>query len=317
MKNVERTWSPVSKRPHTRAGMTTKPRQIRTIPKLPRRARDAHKGAFGRALVVGGSRGMVGAPSLVANSALRSGAGLVTVAVPACIQQTAAALVPCATSIALPYTGAGLIHDDGEALAEAISQADVIAFGPGLGAGDAALDQRWHRLLTACSAKPVVIDADGLNLLSRLDAAARGAAGARWVLTPHPGEMGRLIGRTTAGVQQDRLGSALRCREQLNTGGEYVVVLKGAGTIVTDGQRVFVNGTGNPGMATGGAGDVLTGVIAALIGQGLSLFDAAVLGVHVHGLAGDLAAKDLGEVSLIASDLIDYLPAAFRKAHRR
>ena len=268
-------------------------------------------------LVVGGSRGMVGAPSLVARAALRSGAGLVTLAVPACIQQTAAALVPCATSIVLPHTGGGLINDDGEALAHAISQADVIAFGPGIGAGDAALDQRWRQLLTACSAKPMVIDADGLNLLSRLDPAARGVAGARWVLTPHPGEMGRLIGRTTAGVQEDRLGSALRCCEQMNATGEHVVVLKGAGTIVTDGQRVYVNGTGNPGMATGGAGDVLTGIIAALIGQGLSLFDAAVLGVHVHGLAGDLAAKGIGEVSLIASDLIDYLPAAFRKAHRK
>lgn len=260
---------------------------------------------------------MIGAPSLAANSGLRSGAGLVTVAVPTGIQQTVAALVPCATSVALPQTAAGLINDDGEALARAISQADVIAFGPGLGAGDAVLDARWHRLLTACSVKPVVIDADALNLLSRLDPAARRVPGARWVLTPHPGEMARLVGRSTAGVQEDRIGSAMRCSEQLNAGGEHVVVLKGAGTLVTDGQRVFENETGNPGMATGGTGDVLTGVIAALIGQGLALFDAAVLGVHVHGLAGDLAAKELGEVSLIASDLIAYLPAAFRKVQRK
>jgi len=297
--------------------MTTKPRQIRSVPKLPRRARDAHKGNFGRVLVVGGSRGMIGAPALAANSALRGGAGLVTMAVPACIQQTVAALAPCATSIALPHTGAGLINDDGEALARAISQADVIAFGPGIGAGGAALDRRWHQLLATCSAKPVVIDADGLNLLARLEPAARCVPGSRWVLTPHPGEMGRLIGRTTAGVQEDRLGSALRCVERLNAAGEHVVVLKGAGTIVTDGRRVYVNNTGNPGMATGGAGDVLTGVIAALIGQGLSLFDAAVLGVYVHGRAGDLAAKRLGEVSLIASDLIDTLPAAFQTMHRK
>ncbi len=293
--------------------MAARIRYVRAVPRLARRPRDGHKGRFGRVLIVGGSRGMIGAPALAANAALRSGAGLVTVAVPAGIQPTVASLAPCATSIALPQNRAGLIDDDGGALADAVAAADVVAFGPGLGAGDAALDRRWCRFLRACSAKPVVIDADGLNLLGRALSATPPAQSARWVLTPHPGEMARLLRTSTAVVQADRVGSALRCVGSFGGAAEAVVVLKGAGTVVTDGRRVFVNRTGNPGMATGGSGDVLTGVIAALIGQGLSPFDASVLGVHVHGTAGDLAARDLGEISLIATDLIDRLPAAFRK----
>lgn len=292
--------------------MAAQLRRIQTVPRLARRSRDAHKGSFGRVLVVGGSCGMIGAPALAANAALRAGAGLVTMAVPACVQQTVASLAPCATSVALPDTRDGLIADDGKALDDAVKDANVIAFGPGIGAGDKALDRKWLRLLRVCSARPVVIDADALNLLSRSRPGERCADGSRWVLTPHPGEMARWLGCSTADVQADRIGAAVRCRRGLHAAEECVVVLKGAGTVVTDGHRVFLNRTGNPGMATGGSGDVLTGVIAALIGQGLSLFDAAVLGVHIHGLAGDRAARRMGETSVIATDLIAFLPDAFR-----
>jgi NAD(P)H-hydrate epimerase len=155
--------------------------------------------------------------------------------------------------------------------------------------------------------KPMVLDADALNaIVENLYAVDR--TGKPIILTPHPREMARLAGLpSTADVQGNRVKTAMLFAERH----ELIVVLKGQGTIVTDGANMFVNPTGNPGMATAGAGDVLTGVIPALIGQGLSAFDACVLGVYVHGLAGDLAAKQKGQVSLIATDLIDFLPNAF------
>ncbi|KKK90311.1 hypothetical protein LCGC14_2724320, partial [marine sediment metagenome] len=135
------------------------------------------------------------------------------------------------------------------------------------------------------------------------------------VLTPHPGEFSRLTDRTVKAIQSDRIGAAIDAVTSWAdpAGSSPILVLKGAGTVVTDGRRVFVNGTGNPGMATGGTGDVLTGLIAAVIGQGLAPFDAACLGVHVHGAAGDLAAEELGEASLTAVDLIDLLPEALAR----
>jgi len=259
---------------------------------------------------------MVGAPSLTANAALRSGAGLVTIAIPEGIQQTVAGLAPCATTIPLRQNHAGLIAENGKNIRNAIRQADTIAFGPGLGAGKSATDRQWHELLNSCRTKPMVIDADGLNLISRLKPAAFRKLDLSCVMTPHPGEMASLIGRTARQVQANRADAALDCWQQYGGTENLVVVLKGAGTIVTNGKQIYTNRTGNPGMATGGSGDVLTGIIAALIGQGLSLFDAAALGVYVHGLAGDAAAHTIGEHSLIASDLIHFLPAVFRAVTR-
>ncbi len=316
-------------------------KRVRVIPQLAPRARDAHKGCFGRVLVLGGSRGMPGAPALAANAALRAGAGLVTLAIPKSIQVATATLAPCATSIPLPEDAAGLLNPRGslsvfrrQNLLSRTAGPTVVAAGPGLGRGGSAFDRGWFDLLD-CLAEcgiPIVLDADGLNALHRKtdwdgpgwDAWHR----FRGVLTPHPGELARLLGISTADVQQHRERLAVTVARQMNrpratrlsrkdgppaAAPEVVVVLKGADTIVTDGQRVFVNRTGNPGMATGGSGDILTGVIAALIAQGLSFFDAAVAGTHVHGLAGDLAARELGEVSLIASDLLSFLPTAFLK----
>jgi len=182
---------------------------------------------------------------------------------------------------------------------------------PGLGVGGGA-----EALVRAALAQdtPLVLDADGLNNLAHVDGwpAMRGCG---LVLTPHPGEMARLIGEPVAAIQADResVAAAAAAEWRAAADGPLVLVLKGAGTIVTDGARLYVNNSGNPGMATGGAGDVLTGLVAALIAQGMACFDAACLGVYVHGLSGDLAAADRGEVSLIATDLIDFLPNAFVK----
>ncbi|MHC4717756.1 MAG: NAD(P)H-hydrate dehydratase, partial [Planctomycetota bacterium] len=165
--------------------------------------------------------------------------------------------------------------------------------------------------------RPVVLDADGLNNLRSIDRWAQ-TRQCPLVLTPHPGELARLTGASAGDIQAAREKAATDASRQwleaATTEAPLVLALKGAGTVVTDASSAFVNDTGNPGMATGGSGDVLTGLVAALIGQGLSAMEAACLGVYLHGLAGDLAAEDLGEVSLTAEDLIDCLPDAFEEA---
>jgi ADP-dependent NAD(P)H-hydrate dehydratase len=299
------------------------------IPKLPARRRDAHKGDFGRVLVVGGSRGMIGAPALVANAALRGGAGLVVMACPESIQPHVAVLCPCATSIPLPEDASGQIAPqaarkllDSMGYFHAERGPSCVAIGPGLGRGDARFNMGIIEMIRAWSEEsgtPLVIDADALNAMGPVAAKVPPPEGRnfyRAVLTPHAGEMLRLMGIAT-GTQHDlgREDMARTCAKRLRPepAGRAVLVLKGAGTIVTDGVQLVVNTTGNPGMATGGSGDVLTGVIAGLISQSMELFDAAVLGTHVHGLAGDLAVRDMGQVSMIATDLLNYLPSAFLK----
>jgi NAD(P)H-hydrate epimerase len=268
---------------------------------------------------------MIGAPALAAGGALRGGAGLVTVACPASIQPAVAVLCPCATTLALPELADGRIDPARARRAASASLPardgrgpSVMACGPGLGRGGdsfaRALIRWWGDVLA--TGLPLVLDADALAALRGHCRRPGGWPGT--VITPHPGEMARIHASTTRAIQSDRAGWALRTAREMAEGvgdeaARPVVVLKGEGTIVTDGRRLFLGRTGNPGMATGGSGDVLTGVIAALIGQGLPCFDAAVLGVHVHGLAGDIAAKRLGQVSLTASDLVDHLPRAFRR----
>lgn len=289
--------------------------RISVPPRLPRRRSDAHKGDFGRVLVVGGSRGMIGAPALAAQAALRGGAGLVTMAVPAEIQLTVAGLCPCATSVPLSTDAEGDWSPSAvRQMLRAAETADVLAVGPGLGVGPGR-EQLIRAILT--QEKPVVLDADGLNNLARLEdwPARRRCA---MILTPHPGEFARLLKTTPAAVQADRQAHALTALERWRNAGEtppLVLVLKGAGTMVTDGERLYVNATGNPGLATGGSGDVLTGLIAALVGQGMGLFEAACLGVYGHGRAGDLAVKQYTETGLIASDLPDFLPQALKETH--
>lgn len=282
--------------------------RVERIPSLPARPAESHKGMFGSILVVAGSRGMAGAAALVGASALRSGAGLVRVASPAEIQPTVSQFESSYMTYPLPCTGEGTIDFPacGPMLEDLLSQATVLAVGPGLGrGGKLPMLVRW--LMEGCSL-PTVVDADALNALvgqsSLLDGLSR-----QVVLTPHPGEAGRLLGQPTSAIQADREAAALELASRPNV----VVALKGHGTIVTDGNRVYVNTTGNPGMATGGTGDVLTGVIASLLGQGLEPFEAAQLGTYAHGLAGNIARERKGEIGMIATDLVASLPDAFNR----
>jgi NAD(P)H-hydrate epimerase len=254
--------------------------------KLPRRNRCAHKGNCGHVLIVGGDLGYSGAIMLAAEAALRVGAGLV--------------------SIATRVEHSGLMNlnrpelmchgvESAQQLLSLLSKADVVVVGPGLG------QSLWSKSLFNAAVnteKPLIIDADGLNFL-----AGTPAEKSNWILTPHPGEAGRLLKCSTAIIQQDRFAAALAI--QSNYGG--IAILKGAGTLIASVHQLAVSNTGNPGMASGGMGDVLAGVIAGLISQGLSLQEAAQQGVYNHGLSADLAAEKDGERGLLASDLMPYL----------
>ena len=283
--------------------MTT-PNQT-SLPRLPERLADAHKGDFGLALIVGGSRGMSGAVGLAGMAALRGGAGLVRLAVPGGCLDTVAAFEPSYMTVALPGDSDGRItgsaYERIVALAEA---ATVVGLGPGLGRS-AELDGLVGRLYQDL-AKPMVVDADALNALAT-QPEILGQHAAPRILTPHPGEFARLVGKRLEG--HDRESAAVELAARCGV----VIVLKGHHSLITDGQRRVHNTTGNPGMATGGSGDVLTGLIVALACQNLEPFEAAQLGVHLHGLAGDFAAAEQGEVSMIASDLVEFLPDAFEE----
>lgn len=279
-----------------------------TPPRLPKRDADSHKGTFGTVLAVAGSRDMAGAAILTAIAALRSGAGLVQVACPLSAQAVIAAGFPCYTTIPLNEDGDGQIDEPVPTrLTERIAKADAVAIGPGLGQGDSL--RAFVRKLVEERTKPMVADADGLNALIGFEPRRNETP---LVLTPHPGEFARLIFSTTDAVQKDREALAKAFAKRFGC----ILLLKGKGTIITDGLRLSVNPTGNPGMATGGSGDALTGVIAALLGQGMNAYEAARLGAWVHGLAGDDAAKRLGMVSMTAKDIVDSLPAAFMELER-
>jgi len=276
---------------------------------LPPRAEDAHKGQFGRVLIVGGSRGMVGAPALTANAALRSGAGLVRMAVPKSIQLTTAGLTPCATSIPLAEDEKGLISSNAiHDILNALDENDSLALGPGLGqSGDL---QLLVETIVKQYQKPLIIDADGLNNLTAIVGEDLQLT-ANTILTPHPGEMTRLW---RAWFREELPGDRTEQAEKLAQRCGAVVVLKGAGTVVADGKRTYINETGNPGMATGGSGDVLTGCIAALTANKTAGFDAltaAISSVYIHGRAGDLAAAVMTKTALTATDIIDFLGDAW------
>ena len=275
------------------------------LPQLPPRAEDAHKGDFGLALIVGGSRGMAGAAALAGMAALRGGAGLVRLAVPKVCLDTVAAFEPSYMTVALSADAEGRLVARGyNRIVELAKPATVVACGPGLGRS-LELDKLVGRLYRKL-AKPMVLDADALNALATQPEILEKPGGPR-ILTPHPGEFARLIGDKLEGDQRDQAAVELAARC------EVIVVLKGHRTLITDGRCRATNTTGNPGMATGGSGDVLTGLITALACQGLEPFDAARLGCHLHGLAGDYAAGELGQVSMMASDLVEFLPDAFEE----
>jgi len=281
---------------------------VDSIPKLRSRAVDGHKGDYGKVCIIAGSVGMSGAAALAGRAALRAGAGLVQVATPKSVLPIVASIEPSFTTIALPQDSLGRISAKAiNPIIEAVRENDAVAFGPGIGTSGA-LRSILVTLLEHEQLR-LVIDADGLNNLAGVKNWPAKLK-AKLILTPHPGEMKRLwSGLFREQLPPDRRQQALQLAQQTKT----IVVLKGAGTVVTDGEKVYINKTGNPGMATAGSGDVLTGVITALIGQGMSDFDAAVLGVYIHGLAGDIAAEKTGQVSLMTTDIIESLPNAFLK----
>ena len=275
-----------------------------TVPSLRVRDSDSHKGTFGRVLIVGGSRGMSGAVALSASAACQSGAGLVTAAVPESCLNVVAGYEPNYMTVGLPEDQQGRMAVAAElCLRTHAKKATSIGVGPGMSRAPGAA-----RVVTALYEgypSAMVVDADALNLLSEDPTAIGRHAGAR-ILTPHIGEFRRLIGQEL--VVTECRAMALDFAKKH----DVILVLKGNRTIVSDGQGQFENTTGNPGMATGGSGDVLTGVIAALCGQGYSPIEAAVLGVHVHGLAGDFASKQVGEISVVAETIRDHLCKAFQ-----
>lgn len=273
---------------------------------LPKRRDDMHKGDCGRVFAVAGSDGMVGAACLCAKSSLRTGSGLVTLGTPKCVQPTAASKLTEVMTLPLECDGGILSAKSAEVITKHAQNSDVCAIGPGLGSGSGILS-----IITALLAgtTPCVIDADGLNAIAQNPGILKEKNCAA-VLTPHPGEMARLCGMTIDKVEQNRETTASRFAREY----DVVVVLKGHETVIAaPNGEVHTNTTGNSGMASGGMGDVLTGIIASFIGQGLNPFNAALLSVFIHGLAGDIAAEKLGEFGLIAGDVLETIPYAVKQ----
>ncbi|MCL2349823.1 MAG: NAD(P)H-hydrate dehydratase [Planctomycetaceae bacterium] len=319
------------------------------VPHFPKRANDSHKGDYGRVLLVGGSVGMSGAIVLAGRAAMRTGTGLMKIAVPKSIWPIVAGQVVEGMALPMPETRSGKFCLSAfESLMRLADEVDVVAIGPGLGrsAGLDALVSRFNREVK----KPMVIDADALNALASRngkaladDFATLAENGVPRILTPHPGELSRLIAcfknpvsqekERTAGdtlphdtpgrikIAQEWVAAVTGCQkagrrekdlQRRQSHLPHLLVFKGAETVVTDGEQTHVNPSGNPGMATGGSGDVLTGIIASLLGQRFTPFDAGKLGVFLHGLCGDIAVHGSGipQESVIASTLINHIDQA-------
>lgn len=259
---------------------------------LPRRKLESHKGDYGRVLIIAGSSGMTGAAVLASRGALRSGSGLTYLAVPKDLVNIIDSQTP--EVITLPIDKYKTVKPN------------VVAIGPGLGTSAKVKKILRSLLLRKIS---LVIDADAINIIAKKPNSLKKAK-ANIIITPHPGEMARLLKRKIKDIQKNREALALETAKKYNC----IVVLKGNKTVIADPKgNSIINPTGNPGMASGGVGDVLTGMIASFIGQGLSLFDAAIAGVFLHGLAGDLAAEEKGQRGMVASDLVEKISNALQK----
>lgn len=278
-----------------------------TLPRLPRRERESHKGDYGKVHIISGRAGYTGAPCLAAAGALRAGAGLVSVGVPEAVYPIVAAKLLCAMPYPLPCDDAGgLAMSARGPILERCRDADAVLIGPGL--GRTGRTPELIRLLTRRLECPLVLDADGINALAGHIDVLDSRRGRVTVLTPHLGEFARLLGREP---EEDRAAEALNFAQAHGC----VLALKGHRTLTAcpDGE-IYVNQTGNPGMAVGGTGDVLGGMILSLLGQGFPLGQAVRDGVYLHGLAGDLAAQALGEYAMTAGDLLECLPQAMKLA---
>lgn len=283
---------------------------MRLPARLLKRKPDTHKGDYGHVLVVGACRGLTGAVCLAAQGALRIGAGLVTVGVPRSLNDIFEIELTEVMSLALPEKHGALSLEAFKKIKDVLKKIDVIVIGPG-----ASLKPSAQKLIVKIVKeidKPMVVDADAITALASDISILSSRRTDELILTPHPGEFSRLIKASTAVIKKKRKELARKFALRYN----LTLVLKGHHTLVADGKRFYENTTGNPGMATAGAGDVLAGIIAGLCAQGLSCFEAAKTGVYLHGLAGDLAAKDKTKSCLIASDIIEYLPQAVKNSSK-
>jgi NAD(P)H-hydrate epimerase len=276
------------------------------LPPLPERPPEFHKGKAGRVLVIAGSAGMTGAGAMASRACLRAGAGVVLWAIPKSLNGICETLTMEIMTLPIPDTPSGApAMDAREILVEAARETDCVILGPGLPvAGDTG---ELMRLLIPEIFPPLIIDGGAFSAIGS-DVMIIRKRQSPTIITPHPGEMGRITGKTSDQIQAKRRDFATKYAKLSGA----VVALKGHDTLVTNGAEVYVNQSGNPGMATAGSGDVLCGVIAALAGQGMAPLEAAKLGVFLHGLAGDLGVAEKGMHGLIASDMIENLPAAFQ-----
>lgn len=273
---------------------------------IPERPRYSHKGDYGHVLVVAGSRGKTGAAFMAAKACMRAGAGLVTIGVPESLMDVFQVRVTEEMILPLPDAGDGTLSSKAlEKILKFLSdKADVLAIGPGISVTDDT--KKLVSVLVAGSPVPMIMDADAINAIQGNQNILKKAK-SPIILTPHTGEMAGLL-QGSKESEQDRINIAMKFSKETGT----YLVLKGAPTVIAEPEgSVFINSTGNPGMASAGVGDVLTGMIAAFLGQKLNPLEAAILGVYIHGLAGDIAAKRIGEHSLIASDIIDMISEAF------
>ncbi|MDI6787122.1 MAG: NAD(P)H-hydrate dehydratase [Planctomycetota bacterium] len=291
---------------------------VKQLPRIKPRRADTHKGDYGKVLLIAGSKGMSGAAYLSAQSSIRSGAGLVYLATPSSQQPILSSKLACVITHPLAETPAGTISR--KALKEmtfllenptnrhwnfTFNDIDAVGIGPGLSRHPQTME--FVRSILPILPCPTVIDADGINALIDNHQILKKMRTA--IMTPHAGEMARLLGTTATKIQFNRLDSAIETSRKLNA----IIVLKGHKTIVTDGENVYINTTGNPGMATAGSGDVLTGMLVGFLGQKFSPFEASQLAVYLHGLSGDIAVKKSTEPSLIATDILDSIPDAFTR----
>lgn len=263
---------------------------------LPDRAADAHKGDFGKILLLCGSKGYTGAAYLAAMGALRSGAGLVFLGVPESIYAIEAIKLNEAIVFSLPEEDGKLSADAVPAILERLPKMDAVLIGPGLGQSNGVL--RVVKAILEQTDCPVVLDADGINLIAGHKDIVRGRT-APTILTPHAGEFGRL-----GGNPEERTVAAEAMAKDLGC----ILLLKGHHTVITDGGTTYINTTGNPGMAVGGSGDMLAGIITALLGQGIAPLEAAACGAWLHGAAGDICAAEIGQYGMLPTDMLNVLP---------
>ncbi|WP_025640237.1 NAD(P)H-hydrate dehydratase [Schnuerera ultunensis] len=283
------------------------PDDIKNI--LPMREKDSHKGTFGRVGIIAGSKGMAGAAYLATMAALRSGSGLVYAIIPNSLNEILSIKLTEAIIKCVEDEDAGhfnLYSFDG--LKEIIDDMDVLALGPGIGVDEIRIEL-VNKILSTYE-KPIVLDADGINCISKGNPDILSNRKAETVITPHPGELSRLLRLDIDTIQKKRFEYSKMISNKYNV----ITVLKGANTLVTNPKGdIYINFSGNPGMATAGSGDLLTGIIASFIGQGITSYEAAVLGVYCHGIAGDLAKMDKGEYGMISRDILDNIPYSIKR----